>query len=445
MTRRINVFAAAGALLIIYNLNLRAIETRDTRLIAHVALSIASTGDADLDEFPALYPASGVTNPRGDTVRVGGHVRGTYPIVASLVAAPFFWLAIQTGTIDPQRPRMIEVEAVGKVAASFWTALACLALGLLVSKLAPDAPTVVLMLAAGLATPLWSSASQAFWSHGPAACFLAIALFSTLAIRSAPLVEVAAGVAFGLAVACRPMLAVFPASALVALRLSDHRDRAFRVAVGCGGVLGAVALYHLCIFGTVAGGMAVLESDVVHQQTHRVDGAWSGNPISGLAGILISPSRGILIFAPIAGLAWPAVRAIWHRDRFLRWLLVIPTVLFLLIWSKYAVWWGGHSYGPRYAADLVVPITAIVACGWRRFAFSRSRVAAVAMAAALIWSIGAQTVGVYCYPNGDWNGSPVDVDQAHARLWDWSDSLILRSVSAGLYRPRWLQPQRPVP
>jgi hypothetical protein len=438
MTCRTKVLVAAAALFVIYNLNLRAIESRDTRIIEHVALSIAATGDADLDEFPALYPGDG-TDLSGDTIRVGGHVRATYPIVASLTAAPFFWVAIQTGLIDPERPRLIEVEAVAKVAASCWTALACLVLGLLVSKMAPEAPTVALMLAAGLATPLWSSAAQAFWSHGPAACFLALGFFLTVAFGSAPSGEIAAGVALGLAVACRPLLAVFPTSAILAQLFTVDRARAFRVAIGCGAVLGAVALYHLWIFGTVAGGLAILESDVVHRQTHRVDSAFSGNPITGLAGILISPSRGLLIFAPIACFAWPAIRAIWNRDRFLRWLLVIPTVLFLSIWSKYAVWWGGHSYGPRYAADLVVPITAIIACGWHRLAFSRSKVTAAAAAAALMWSIGVQAIGVYCYPNGDWNGSPVDVDHAHARLWDWNDSQIVRSVSAGWYRPRWLQ------
>jgi hypothetical protein len=428
MTCRTKVFVAAAALFVIYNLNLRAIESRVTRVIEHVALSIAATGDADLDEFPALYPGEGGPDLSGDTIRVGGHVRATYPIVTSLTAAPFFWAAIQTGLIDPVRPRLIDVEAVAKVAASCWTALACLVLGLLVTKMAPEAPAVALMLAAALATPLWSSAAQAFWGHGPAACFLALGFFLIVTYRSTTLGEIAAGVALGLAVACRPLLAVFPVSAILAQLFTVDRDRAFRLAIGSGAVLGAIALYHLWIFGTVSGGLAILESDVVHRHTHRVDSALSGNPLMGLAGILTSPSRGILIFAPIAGLAWPAIRAIWNQDRFLRWLFVIPTVLFLLIWSKYAVWWGGHSYGPRYAADLVVPITLIIACGWHRFEFSRSKVAAAAAAAALVWSIGVQAIGVFCYPT---------------RLWDWNDSQIVRSVSAGWYRPRWLQQRLP--
>jgi hypothetical protein len=367
-------------------------------------------------------------------------VRATYPVVTSLTAAPFFWGAIRLGLLDPDRPHSIQIEAVGKLAASVWTALACIALGLLTGKIGATAPTVPFMLAAGLATPLWSSASQAFWSHAPAACFLALAL---LWVIDRPLTlsrAVFAGMAFGLAVACRPLLAVFPIGASLGLLLvACHYRHSLWLAAGCAVVLAALGMYHLVSFGALLGGQASLESVLVHQQTHSVDGAWSGNPFVGLAGILISPSRGILIFAPIVGLVWPTGRAVWANNPFLRWALIVPSFLFVLIWSKYAVWWGGHSYGPRYAADLVVPLAAIIASGWSRLLSTRTRSATVVAVAALVWSIGAQAIGVFCYPNGDWNGSPVNVDHAHARLWDWADSQMVRSCGAGLYRPRWLR------
>ena len=409
-------------------------------MIEHVAVSIAARGDADLNEFPALHPTENVADPSGATIRVDGHVRATYPLVPSLAAVPFFWGAIRLGLLDPERPYSIQIEVVGKLAASVWTSLACIALGLLIGKMGATAPAVPFMLAAGLSTPLWSSASQAFGSHAPAACFLALALLWIIDSRLTPSRAVIAGVAFGLAVACRPVLAVFPVGAFLGLLLvaGDHR-RSLWLAAGCAVVLVALGIYHLASFGALLGGQASLESAWVHQQTHRVDGAWSGNPFVGLAGILISPSRGILIFAPIVWLVWPAARGAWTNDPFLRWALIVPSLLFVLIWSKYAVWWGGHSYGPRYAADLVVPVVAIIACGWRRLLSTRTRGATVVAVAALVWSIVAQAIGVFCHPNGDWNGSPVDVDHAHARLWDWGDSQMVRSCGAGLYRPRWLR------
>ena len=337
VTRRGQVLVAGVSLFVVYNLNLRAIESRDTRAIEHVALSIAARVDADLNEFPALYPAEHLADPSGATIRVDGHVRATYPVVTSLAAVPFFWGAIRFGLLDPERPHSIQIEAVGKLAASVWTSLACIALGLLIGKMAAPAPAVPFMLAAGFATPLWSSASQAFWSHAPAACFLALAL---MWIIDRPLTSsraVIAGVAFGLAVACRPLLAVFPVGALVGLLLveRDHRHSLWLVA-GCAVVLAALGIYHLASFGALLGGQASLESAWVHQQTHRVDGAWSGNPFVGLTGILISPSRGILTFVPIVWLVWPAARAVWTNSPFFRWALIVPSLLFVLIWSKYA-------------------------------------------------------------------------------------------------------------
>ncbi len=138
MTRRGQVLVAGVSLFVVYNLNLRAIESRDTRTIEHVALSIAARVDADLNEFPALYPAEHLADPSGATIRVDGHVRATYPVVTSLAAVPFFWGAIRFGLLDPERPHSIQIEAVGKLAASVWTSLACIALGLLIGKMADD-------------------------------------------------------------------------------------------------------------------------------------------------------------------------------------------------------------------------------------------------------------------------------------------------------------------
>jgi hypothetical protein len=53
-------------------------------------------------------------------------------------------------------------------------------------------------------------------------------------------------------------------------------------------------------------------------------------------------------------------------------------------------------------------------------------------AAALAWSVGVAALGAFCYPEGRWNNSPLDVDRNHERLWDWQDNQIRRSWNAGL-------------
>jgi hypothetical protein len=51
---------------------------------------------------------------------------------------------------------------------------------------------------------------------------------------------------------------------------------------------------------------------------------------------------------------------------------------------------------------------------------------------ALAWSIFVAGLGAFCYPHEAWNSSPIDVDRAHERLWEWSDNQILRAWQAGL-------------
>jgi hypothetical protein len=49
----------------------------------------------------------------------------------------------------------------------------------------------------------------------------------------------------------------------------------------------------------------------------------------------------------------------------------------------------------------------------------------------LVWSIFVQAVGAFCYPNGNWDGNPQNVDQYPERLWNWNDTQIGRSFHSG--------------
>jgi hypothetical protein len=50
---------------------------------------------------------------------------------------------------------------------------------------------------------------------------------------------------------------------------------------------------------------------------------------------------------------------------------------------------------------------------------------------ALAWSVFVQTVGAFCYPGSRWDETPVAVGERPARLWDWKDNPIVRSLAAG--------------
>jgi hypothetical protein len=107
---------------------------------------------------------------------------------------------------------------------------------------------------------------------------------------------------------------------------------------------------------------------------------------------------------------------------------VAAAVTQFCLYSLYAVWWGGHTFGPRYALDVLPPLIPLAAAGMPVLA-ARPILRAAAFVA-LLWSVGVAGLGAFVYPADEWNSNPVDVDTNHERLWDWKDSQILRSAHA---------------
>jgi hypothetical protein len=151
----------------------------------------------------------------------------------------------------------------------------------------------------------------------------------------------------------------------------------------------------------------------------------------GFVGLLVSPSRGLLIYSPVMLVAaagiWRSFAEGWRSP--LPWCSLALAAQYAL-YASYAVWWGGHTFGPRYLIDVLpvaVPLAAV--------AMSRPRwgpIARLTMAVALAWSVVVAATGAFCYPNDLWNIDPSDVDRNHARLWSVSDPQILRCWRRGL-------------
>ena len=184
--------------------------------------------------------------------------------------------------------------------------------------------------------------------------------------------------------------------------------------------------YNVHLFGNVAGGQDRLER--VHRQIHGVAGPWSGDLLGGIAGTLFSPSRGLFVFAPwiaISLVVLPFAVGKLTRGSLPRWMLaaLIPE---LLVLSKYTVWWGGGSFGPRYWTD-AAPLFAIVLGCALIWAKERSRLVSILLVAAIVWSIAIQAVGAFCYPS-TWAFLPTDIDLDHQRFWDWRDAEVVRCV-----------------
>jgi hypothetical protein len=86
-----------------------------------------------------------------------------------------------------------------------------------------------------------------------------------------------------------------------------------------------------------------------------------GSPIvSGLAGLLFSPSASLFLYSPVALFGLAGLFRLWRRDRATAGWLLSLVLIFVLFYATLGNWIGGRSYGSRYLV-IVLPFLAV---GW---------------------------------------------------------------------------------
>ena len=308
------------------------------------------------------------------------------------------------------------------------TAVAVVFLFLTAAHWAPSNRALWIALAAGVGTGYWTTVSQTLWQHESAALGLSIAAWAfarpeELTARRAALF----GIGLGLAGVSRAQLSITVAVLLFGA-FATSRPRVAALSASIAGAFAAVLIAaNLQWFGHPLGAVPILES--LHPTVHATEGSFRPS-VDGLAGLLVSPNRGLLIYSPIVAIALAGIPLALGSGRRspLTWCAAAALCQFFF-YGSYTVWWGGHTYGPRYILDVVpllVPIAAALAASIRMTPVKR----AVA-GAALAWSVAVAATGAFAYPNERWNVDPRDVDRNHDRLWDWSDLQIVRCWDRG--------------
>ncbi|MEK7862077.1 MAG: hypothetical protein AAB295_02295, partial [Chloroflexota bacterium] len=212
-------------------------------------------------------------------------------------------------------------------------------------------------------------------------------------------------------------------------RVPDHGEslmrRCFAILAAFGGA--AAGLAPLLVFGWIAFGSPL-------EQGYGAK-PFDAPFLEGLAGLLVSPSRGLLVYEPWALLALAALAsALARRGRVADRLAVLGVVwwLFLLLYATYAEWWGGRVFGPRFLDDLA-PLL-IVGLGWGiSCGLLERRTARLFfwLSAGWSWLIFNAAALVY---DQSWDTVPVNVNDDPSRLFSWSDPqwlAILRAVPEG--------------
>lgn len=354
-----------------------------------------------------------------------GSMVSLYLVGAAAVALPvylpcYLWLRAR-GHDSPAY--LFEASKVAeKLAAATIAALCVGVLFVMLRRRVSTLTAVAIALAFGLGSGVWAIASQLLWQHGPGVlCLLLGMLVLTLSHRA--LASVAAGFFLGMAYAVRPQNALFlvAAATYLALRGEGSRERVRAVlglALGSLLPVAATLAYNQYYYGTILGGYILVTP---HLQPRLV--------LQGLAGLLLSPNRGLLVFSPAAllGLWGMAVAFRRWRSELLLASFCAAAALYALLHAATTTWAGGGSFGPRYLTE-TLPVLALAASLVVPALPAWGRAGALLLVAG---SILVEIDGVVCYPSSNWNARMAAYPEAN---WDYRHPILYEDFATWLAR-----------
>lgn len=406
---------------VIYHSNLRPISSADSMGTALVPFAMMLDGSLRLDRFGSFVDAQ--PEDRYAVVRApDGHWYSSYPIAGAVLATPLYFPVALIPAL--RRLPASTLVAIARIAEKFvaviFAAASAVALLILLRRITTPRIAWILTLIFALATGNWSTSSQAMWPHTTdtlaiLACFYAIARWPTGESRWYWM----AGLAAGCAVAIRATnLALAPALVLALWSTRASFRHYVRVFLAPAAAACAAIAYNILIFDRASG--------IYPPQL-------DGTLIAGLAGILVSPGRGLLLYTPVAIFAlaafFPAARRSSEKYRPLVIACAAFSLVHIAIISRWPDWWGGYCWGPRLLTEILPALMILIAAGWSAL-HSKPLRAAFAIAAA--WGFFIQAAGVYCYPEGHWDNTPASVELHPERNWNWRDNPLRRTIRAGI-------------
>lgn len=365
----------------------------------------------------AVYPGQGIFPLYYlSKTRYPGICVNSYGIGAGLTALPVFALI---KTIDPAYASDPELLwQTGKLVACLCVAGSVVLLFLTACYFLEWRAAVLIALAYGLGTCVWSDASQTLWQQSPNVLFLALGAWALVRSEHTRSFSTAwCGAALGLAVLSRPTSA-FAVIAVAGYLAVTRRRELLKFVLG-GLPLAAVWLgYNYHYFGNpIFLGQAGTSGKLLALAGTGSSDLWQTPLWEGIRGVLFSPARGVFIYSPFLLFAFPATFLLFRDSRYR---VLVPFFLAALamiaITFKWYSWYGGWTYGYRLVVDAMPLLTLMLIPGMEYI--SEKKWISVIFAATLIWSIGVQALGAFSYDLSGWNNRPfyeVRIGNKHMR------------------------------
>jgi hypothetical protein len=292
--------------------------------------------------------------------------------------------------------------------------------------------SLFIAVATSLGTQVWSTASRAVWSQTWGILILAFVIWLVVRaeLRPASLRPVLLASCLSWLYFVRPTFTI-PIIAITLYVLIYHRKNFVLLAItGCSWIAAFIAYseYHFSkLFPLYYRGAGL----------NYTSAFWEG-----LAGNLISPSRGLFVYVPVV--AFVIYLVVRYTEDSRRRLIVLGgsvVCAHLITISLFYPWHGGHCYGARLTTELVPWFALLAMLGlegqlhWREqnrgqdFAVrvqGESIIAALLLLCSVILNgIGATRSDVWW-----WNVRPTNIDHDVVRLWDWRHPQFLGAFRA---------------
>jgi hypothetical protein len=389
--------------------------TSDPRGTLLTAQAILEHGTFALDAYPDVLSGYRVTSRNG-------HRFYSYPPGTPIAALPAVAIARFAG-LDMARPE--DDDTVQRALAAISVGLTAVLASLLAMRWLPWPLAVTLAGIFVFATPVISTMGTALWSSNVTvlATLAALVLLSRDGAPPGPGRAAVVGALLGFACWCRPTAIALAGLVMLWFGIRAVASPAVRrrPAVTSAAALSAAVIVSL--------GLLVVLSRLTY-------GTWLPDYYIGmrlaasdrfgtaLQAHLVSPSRGLLIYAPAVVLALAAA-LLWPR-RVLR----VPLAALALAWvalhlvlvSRFPYWWGGYGYGSRLLVDALPGVfvfscagaAAVLGCArrWRALAL----LAVIAAGAVGIWINSVQ--GLFNRATAVWNAAP-NIDGFPGYAFDW--------------------------
>jgi hypothetical protein len=338
---------------LVYNANLRAIPAADTYAARYLPFSILRHHSIVLDPIAGIVAqgrkapvASWELDHTAFWIRTGrdDHLVSLYPVVLPVLVTPLYLPAIAyLDATDWDWWRLDRVARImEKLVASLLAAASVMLLYLVLRRRAEPRTAVLLTLVYAFGTTTWVVSSQALWTHGLAQ----LLIVATLWLITGPctvLRAMAAGFLCALIACNRQPDAILAAGlGLYALWWAGRR---VPLLLAAGALpVGLVVAYNLARVGHIAGAYALVNAPDFLKN----------NVLTGVAGLLFSPTRGLFVFSPFL-LFVPCCLLLVLRDQRYRALTILiggAAVLQLILYGM-GDWRQGISFGPRWQTDMV--------------------------------------------------------------------------------------------